>query len=359
MHVGFIIYGKLDTTSGGYLYDRQLVRYLQQQGDDVQLISLPWTRYGRHLLHNIDPALLRQLQRSSFDLLLQDELNHPSLFWLNKRLRPHISFPLVSIVHHLRSSESHPAHLLKFYRWIERQYLRTIDGFVFNSKTTRASVEALLKEQKPQVVAFPAADHIRSEMDHTLVVKRAHDPGPLRLIFVGNVIPRKGCHGLLTALADLPKGSWQLKIVGDMTVDPDYVRQMKYRAYSSGISAHIHWHGRLSDRDLTSLLTASHVLVVPSTYEGFGIVYLEGMNYGLPAIATTSGAAHEIVSDGLDGFLVSPDDPTALANRIQMLSEDRTLLACQSLAALDRMLAHPTWDVSMARVRQFLVNMSS
>lgn len=62
MRVGLIIYGKLDTISGGYLYDRQLVRYLRQQGDEVQLISLPWTWYGRHLLHNIDPALLQQLQ---------------------------------------------------------------------------------------------------------------------------------------------------------------------------------------------------------------------------------------------------------------------------------------------------------
>jgi glycosyltransferase involved in cell wall biosynthesis len=98
------------------------------------------------------------------------------------------------------------------------------------------------------------------------------------------------------------------------------------------------------------------VLVVPSTYEGFGIVYLEGMSYGLPAIATTSGAAHEIITDGKDGFLVPPEDPISLAKRIQTLNEDRPLLALQGLAALDRMLAHPTWNVSMARVHQFLIN---
>ncbi len=83
------------------------------------------------------------------------------------------------------------------------------------------------------------------------------------------------------------------------------------------------------------------------------------MNYGLPAIATTSGAAHEIVSDGLNGFLVPPSDPIALAKRIQILNEDRSLLARQSLAAQERMAAHPTWEMSMARVRQFLLTMSS
>ena len=359
MRVGLIIYGKLDTTSGGYLYDRQLVRLLRKQGDDVQLISLPWTWYGRHLLHNINPDLLRKLQHSSFDLLLQDELNHPSLFWLNRQLQRHLSFPLVSIVHHLRSSEQHSRPLKILYRWIERHYLRTVDGFVFNSKTTHTAVEALLKEPKPHIIAYPAADHSHPEIDRALVTKRARDSGPLRLIFVGNVTPRKGCHVLLTALADLPKGSWQLKIVGDMTVDPKYVRRMKYQAYSSGISEHIHWHGRLSDADLFSLLAASQVLVVPSTYEGFGIAYLEGMSHGLPAIATTSGAAHEIITDGKDGFLVPPDDSITLANRIQTLNNDRSLLARQSLAALDRMNTHPTWDMSMDRVRQFLVNMIS
>ncbi|GAH05123.1 unnamed protein product, partial [marine sediment metagenome] len=193
MRVGLIIYGSLDTISGGYLYDRRLVRYLQEQGDEVQLISLPWTRYGRHLLHNIDPALWQQLQQASFDLLLQDELNHPSLFWLNKQLRSQISFPMVSIVHHLRSSERHASPLLNLYRWIERQYLRTIDGFIFNSETTRAAVEVVSGEQKPHVVAYPAADHGQVVVNRTSITSRAHEAGPLRLLFVGNVIPRKGC----------------------------------------------------------------------------------------------------------------------------------------------------------------------
>ncbi len=359
MQLGLIIYGTLDTISGGYLYDRQLVRYLEEQGDQVTLVSLPWTQYGRHLRHNFDPTLREQLRRSSFDLLLQDELNHPSLFWLNKQLQRDLSCPLVSIVHHLRSSENHPRLMLSLYRSVEKQYLRTIDGFVFNSETTRTTVEALLKEPKPHVVAYPAADHIRCEMDRARILERAHDPGPLRLLFVGNVIPRKGCQGLLTALAELPKGSWQLNIVGDMTVDPDHVRQVKYQAYAAGISPTIHWHGRLSDADLNSVLAASQVLVVPSTYEGFGIVYLEGMKYGLPAIATTSGAAHEIISDGVNGFLVPPDDPILLAKRLETLNDDRSLLARQSLAARERMAAHPTWEMSMARVRQFLLTMIS
>lgn len=51
MHVA-LIYGSLDTLSGGYLYDRKLVEHLRARGDVVDVISLPWRNYGRHLLDN-------------------------------------------------------------------------------------------------------------------------------------------------------------------------------------------------------------------------------------------------------------------------------------------------------------------
>lgn len=123
MHIGLIIYGRLDTVSGGYLYDRKLVAYLRNRGDQVKVISLPWSNYGRHLGHNLLPGLYRRLRHASFDVLLQDELNHPSLFWLNRRLGHSHRYPLVTIVHHLRSSEKRPAWQNAFYGWVEKKYL--------------------------------------------------------------------------------------------------------------------------------------------------------------------------------------------------------------------------------------------
>ena len=54
MHVGLLIYGRLDTVSGGFIYDRNLVRYLREAGDRVDVISLPWRRYGLSLLDNLN-----------------------------------------------------------------------------------------------------------------------------------------------------------------------------------------------------------------------------------------------------------------------------------------------------------------
>ncbi|MDW8327552.1 MAG: glycosyltransferase, partial [Anaerolineales bacterium] len=143
MRLGLIIYGSPDTVSGGYLYDRQLVAHLRAAGDEVEVISLPWRNYATHLTQNFSIELRRRLAAAHFDVLLQDELNHPSLFLLNRRLRLRVRYPFISIVHHLRCCERRPTWQNALYRRIEAAYLRSVDGFVFNSETTREAVSAL------------------------------------------------------------------------------------------------------------------------------------------------------------------------------------------------------------------------
>jgi glycosyltransferase involved in cell wall biosynthesis len=358
MRVGLIVYGNLNTISGGYLYDRQLVRHLREQGDEVDLISLPWVSYDRHLLHNLDRKLLQRLRDASYDVLLQDELNHPSLFLINRRLPSAARFPVVSIVHHLRSSERHKGVQLIIFRWIERLYLQTIDGFIYNSMTTQVAAETMLGRSRPHIVAYPAGNPFLAAVDRSYILKRVYSAGPLRLLFVGNLIPRKGLHVLLTALVQLAPDSWQLTAVGDPTLDPTYSRRIKKQAIASGFESQIAREGQLSDAALTQKMADSHLLVVPSSYEGFGIVYLEGMGHGLPAIATTTGAAHEVIDDGETGFLIAADDAMTLAKRIQVLHEDRPKLARMSLSARERYKRHPSWEASMASVRHFLTGIS-
>ena len=95
MKIGLIIYGSLDTVSGGYLYDRKLVESLRKRGDQVEIISLPRRNYAAHLTDNFHFRLPR-----GFDLIIEDELNHPSLLEANRREHSH---PIVSLVHNLHS----------------------------------------------------------------------------------------------------------------------------------------------------------------------------------------------------------------------------------------------------------------
>lgn len=357
MRLGLIIYGSLDTLSGGYLYDRMLVEHLRRHGDQVEVISLPWRNYRQHLGDNFSASLRRRLAAPELDLLIQDELNHPSLFWLNRRLRASIDYPIVSIVHHLRCSEPRAAWQNWFYRWVERRYLNSVDAFVFNSCTTRKVVAAVIKAEQPGVVAYPAGDRLKPEISDHEIVRRASLAGPLRLFFLGNLIPRKGLHTLIDALSKLPREAWLLSVAGDMSVDRAYTARVMQQINSCELAEQVHIMGPLNDDEVAAQLKDSHLLVLPSLYEGFGIAFLEGMGYGLPAIATTAGAAHEIISHGDNGYLVPPGDAHSLANCLKEILHDRKRLVAMSLKARQRYADHPTWEQTTSRIREFLQRM--
>ncbi len=354
MRVGLIIYGDLNNVTGGYIYDRMLVEHLRRKGDHVEIISLPWRTYPRHLGDNISRAIRLQLRRAPLDVLVQDELNHPSLFWVNRWLRERIAYPIVSLVHHLRCSEHRPAWQNRLYRWIERLYLNSVNGFVFNSKTTASVVEGILRSRPRALVAYPGGDRLNPKVEPDQLHWRAHQPTPLRVIFVGNVIPRKGLDVLISGLGRLPRDIWQLEVIGSLTTAPAYVRSIRRQIARGGLMDLIRLSGALPDGELASRLAGSHVLAVPSSYEGFGMVYIEAMGFGVPVIAARVGAVSELVSHGRNGFLIRPGDAADLAHCVQTLHGDRERLALLSLAALQRFKEHPTWSESCQHIREFL-----
>jgi glycosyltransferase involved in cell wall biosynthesis len=355
VRLGFTIYGSLDHISGGFVYDRNLVRHLQEQQDQVDVVSLPWRAYGLSLLDNFSGGARRRLAGPSWDLLLQDELVHPSLFLLNRWLRRR-RVPIIALVHHLRCREQRPAWQNCIYRTIEQLYLASVDAFVCVSRTTRQDVESLVGSGKPVVIATPGGDGLPGEVSREQIEARCAAPGPVRIIFAGSLIPRKELHTLLAALARLRREDWHLTAAGSLNADPAYVRAIRRQLDSLKLADQVTLPGNLSREGLAARLAASHLLAVPSSYEGFGIVYLEAMRFGVPAIASTAGAAHEIITPGQDGFLVPPGDAAALAACLQLLLQDRPRLLAMSLAAREKAAGFPTWEQSAARVRSFLQN---
>jgi glycosyltransferase involved in cell wall biosynthesis len=142
--------------------------------------------------------------------------------------------------------------------------------------------------------------------------------------------------------------------VGNTAVSPAYTHRVTQQIKTAGLTQAVPLHGPLPDETLANYLAASHLLVVPSSYEGFGIVYLEGMAFGLPAMAGTEGAAHEIITDGSNGFLVR--DSAVLAQRLATLQQNRHQLAQMSLAAHRHFLTRPGWEENMSSIRPFLLH---
>ena len=347
MRVGLVVYGPLDARSGGYRYDRELVDHLRRSGDAVDVVSLPERSYLGSLRDNLSPSLARRLRDPAFDVLLQDELCHPSLAVTNARLD--VPRPVVAIVHHLRASEPLGRVGAAVTERLERRYLSTVDAFVYNSAATRRSVERRVG-RRPSVVARPGRGTLGT-VEPPRIRERARE-APFRVVCVGAVTPRKGLHTLVSGLARLD-ADWRLAAVGDRSVDPAYAARVRRLSRRLGVDDRVSLPGRVDDASLASRLAESHLFAMPSAHEGFGIAYLEAMGFGLPVVASTAGGARELV-DGENGRLVSPGDPEAVADAVAPLADDRERLAAAGIAARETFSAQPTWEETAAKIRRFV-----
>ncbi|OAI01727.1 hypothetical protein A1353_00465 [Methylomonas methanica] len=356
MHVGLLIVGDMDSVSGGYLYNRKLVAYLRSQGDQVSIISLPPGNYWRLLAENITGDLLENIAAAKLDILIQDAMVHPAVCFLNRRISKQLDIPLIALVHLLASIDQAPWHSAWLYRVIERRYLQTVDGIIANSQTTQSQINQLLaRDLPPHCIAVPAGDNFaEAHIDRTGIFNRALEPGPLRILLVGNVIRRKGSHVLLKALSQLPAQDYLLSVAGRLDMEPGYVAQIKTLIRDAELMQSVALLDAVQGEALADLYRQHHLLVMPSAYESYGIVYVEAQQFGLPVIGTTAGAAWEIIREGENGYLIKPEEHGALGDMLQTLHHDRQLLARLGANALQAYAAQPRWEASCAAIRAFL-----
>ncbi|WP_347989075.1 glycosyltransferase family 4 protein [Methylomonas sp. AM2-LC] len=356
MRIGLLIYGDLNTVSGGYLYNRKLVSYLREQGEQVQIISLPQRRYWQQLGDNFSQFCLAQISAADIDILIQDAMVHPSVFMLNQRLSKQLKIPLIALIHLLTSFDHHPWFSVWFYRSIERHYLKSVAGIIVNSQTTKAqAIELTNNHPPPLCLAVPAGDNFPcAQIEFDAINQRVLTPGPLHILLVGNVIQRKGLHVLLQALRQLPTENFQLTVAGRLDMEPDYVKRIETLIHDSQLQKQVLLKGPVQGQALANLYLQHHIMVLPSAYESYGIVYVEAQQFGLPVIGTRAGAAKEIIKHGDNGYLIAVEDWQALADHLQTLQNKRSLLlelSQNSLAAYSR---HPTWKNSCKTIREYL-----
>lgn len=313
MHIGLVIYGSLDLNSGGFLYDRLVVQALEAMGDQVSVIELPWRSYRQSLRDNLDEALAFKLASADWEVLVEDELAHPSLVRTNRRVHQlsRRRFPIISLVHLLRSSQSWEDWRGWLYRQVERRYLRGVDGCIYVSRHTRQASETLAGVSPPSVIAYPAGDHLDPGLPPAEQQARADPDGPLQIIFLGSVVPRKALHTLLEALQQLPEIDWRLWVAGSLEEDPQYARRMQAQAAAPPLHGRVVFLGELPAAEVSQQLAASQVLALPSEAEGFPIACLEAMAHALPVITSAASGAPELVREGTTVTCCSRATPPA------------------------------------------------
>jgi glycosyltransferase involved in cell wall biosynthesis len=138
--------------------------------------------------------------------------------------------------------------------------------------------------------------------------QQREEGGPFRVVFVGQMVQRKGLEYLLKAWRRLRLPNADLVLAGRGRVD---------RGLLDEFADEFRYVGPLSDAELLALYGNSDLFCMPSLVEGFGLVYLEALAVGLPIIATPNTGAADIIRNGQEGFIVPVRDVEALANCIE------------------------------------------
>ncbi|MBA2691528.1 MAG: glycosyltransferase family 4 protein [Rubrobacter sp.] len=166
------------------------------------------------------------------------------------------------------------------------------------------------------------------------------DSGGLRALCVAQWIERKGVLDLVEAwrMVDAPNAS--LELVGETDADPEYHSRVME---AIGEDPSIIVSGKLDDGSLAVAYANSDFFVLPSRFEGYGIVYAEALSFGLPIVACDVGPVPELVG-GEAGVFVSPRDEAGLSREIGNLLSDGGLRDRMSEAAIRRAGELPRWE---------------
>jgi glycosyltransferase involved in cell wall biosynthesis len=170
-------------------------------------------------------------------------------------------------------------------------------------------------------------------------------------LFVGRLLPHKGISDLIRGLPD----DVPLTVAGPV---PDPVTKDRLVALSRGKKVTF-LHG-LDDEALVREYRRAMCVVLPSVYrtdeghetmvpELLGQTLLEGMACGTPAVCTDVASMPEVVEDGITGFVVPPNDPASLGDRLAWLRAHPAEAAGMGLAGRRRVLAHFTWANTVNR----------
>jgi glycosyltransferase involved in cell wall biosynthesis len=201
------------------------------------------------------------------------------------------------------------AWLRRRKRWI---YRMATDLLAFSQAGAR-DLEQNYRVSPEKVVVFPYG-----LADPSLPDPDTKEPG--RVLCVGRLDKCKGQDVLIRALALLgpEAGAPVVEFVGDGPCRAeleDLARQL-------GVGQRCLFSGTLPHREALARMRAATLTVVPSRSEALGCVALESMALGTPVVASRAGGLAELVRDGLDGYLVPPEEPAALSQQLKVLLLD-------------------------------------
>ena len=184
--------------------------------------------------------------------------------------------------------------------------------------------------------------------------QRTHDSAEPLVLYSGRLVERKGIRDLLAAIPEVLEQFPAARFVlagGPPSYGGEELARQWLPPPCLPHAKRIHFTGWLTVRELEGWYRRADVQVIPSRYEPFGMVVLEGMLHGLPIVATKVGGPSAILADGRTGLLVPPFDSDALAESLLLLLRDPQLRHRLGAAAADEVRRNWLWQQAAERMR--------
>jgi glycosyltransferase involved in cell wall biosynthesis len=331
--LAFLVPGPLDQLTGGYLFDRRVVSGLREAGRSVTVIELAGSYPDADATSFAACAgALSALPDGTAAVI--DGLALPGtadcLAAAASRLR------LIGFVHHPLALETGlgPAAKAHFVA-LEGRLLPLLRGVICPSaETARAVAEYGVPAERIKIVSPGTAKPSGP--------RPARPTGPLQLLAVATITPRKG-HGLLIeALAKLADLDWRLLCIGSLDRDPATTGALRDAVARHGLAQRIVLAGEWVPERLADAYGAADCFVLPSFHEGYGMAFAEALAHGLPIVAASAGAIPDTVPSSA-GLLVPPGDAEALVAALRRLLTDEALRRQLAAGATAAGAALPDW----------------
>jgi glycosyltransferase involved in cell wall biosynthesis len=337
--IAFIVPGALDQLTGGYLFDRRIVDGLRRAGRSVTVHELPGTHPDADATaRRAAAALLAGLAANTAAVI--DGLALPAFF---DCLTPQASAQakLVGFVHHPLALETGlAAETGERFAAIEMRLLPRLTGVLCPSAITAWAVEDY-GVPRARIIITPPGTEKPATAPH-----RGLRDGPVQLLSIGSLTPRKGHRLLIEALATLTDRAWRLRCIGSLTRDRQTTAAVERAIAAHGLGDRVELAGEWPPARLGAAYAAADVFVLPSYHEGYGMAFAEALAYGLPVVGTTAGAIPETVPASAS-LLVPPGDGAALAAALRLLLDNAPLRARLAAGAAAAGAALPDWPAAV------------
>jgi len=328
----------------------------------VRVINLragPATPYDKNWLLEHLPEFVRHVRCFADGEDISYDLIH-SHYWLSGaaalELRHAWGVPVVHMFHTLgalknsvaRSSEERET--LRRIE-IERDIAAEADVLIAATRRDRADLVRHTGATDDRISVIPCGVDLMRFKPRDMATARIMLDMPATphkmVLLVGRIEPLKGIDALIEAIAMLherrPEWRETLQAVvvgggGEAQHDQWNAEQHRLHALRvrHGVAGAIHFAGAQPQGRLPLFYAAADIVTMPSHYESFGMAALEGLACGRPVVATSAGGPAFIVEDGVSGLLTPPNDPAALADRLERLLDDDSVRTEMAVAARER-----------------------